>query len=105
VNSAVDVARVKRLRGVVLELVYTGHREQRSRLDDVALWGLLQELQYDVSQNDVLTLLQDLRERSLLTFEEKKNRFFGRTEIRLIQITPQGRDLVEGTTTDAAVVL
>lgn len=101
----VDAARMKRLRGVVLELVYTGHREQRSRLDDVALWGLLQDLQYDVGQDDVLTLLQDLKERKLLTFDELKNRFSGRTQIRLIQITPDGRDLVEGTSANAAVVL
>ena len=100
-----DVAQMKRLRGAILTLVYTGHRDQRSRLDDVALWGLMQDLQFDVGQDDVITLLQDLEERELLSFKEKKNRLNNRTEISLIQITPKGRDLVEGTITDAAVVL
>lgn len=103
--NILDTARMKRLRGAVLTMVYTGHREQRSRLDDVALWGLLQDLRFDVSQNDVLTVLQDLQERKYLTFETKKNRITGRVGIFLIQITPPGRDLVEGTEADVAVVL
>lgn len=100
-----NIAQMKRLRGAVLTFVYSGHRQQESRLDDVGLWGLMQDMQFDVGQDDVITLLQDLKDRQLLSFNEKKNRRSNRTEISLIQITAKGRDLVEGTVIDAAVVL
>lgn len=105
-----DVHQVRRLRGAVLELVYARHSEQQSRMDHVALWSMLRELQHDAGENDVLTVLQDLKDRGYLTFSEKKNRLTNRTEISLIQITPKGRDLVEevvskGTSPDAAVAL
>jgi hypothetical protein len=105
-----DIEQVKRLRGAVLELVYSRHRGQQSRMDHVALWNMLIELQHDAGENDVITVLQDLKERGYTTFAEKKNRFTNRTEISLIQITPKGRDLVEaavlkGASPDAAVVL
>src|SRR6185437_2619781 len=90
-----DIQLTKRLRGAVLELVYSRHSEQQSRMDHIALWSMLRELQNDCGENDVVTVLQDLRERGYLTFTEKKNRYTNRTEISLIQITPQGRDLVE----------
>jgi hypothetical protein len=105
-----DIGQVKRLRGAILELVYSRHREQQSRMDHVALWNMLIELQHDAGENDVVTVLQDLEERKYLTFAQKKNRFTNRVEISLIQITPKGRDLVEaavsqGASPDAAVVL
>src|SRR6185437_11085173 len=86
-----------RLRGEILELVNEGHQEQRARMNDLVLWGVLQRLQYDVSQNDVLTLLQDLGERGYLTFSQDKNPRTREVRISQIQITPKGRDLVEGT--------
>lgn len=105
-----DIEQVKRLRGAILELVYTRHRGQQSRMDHVALWHMLVELQHDAGEDDVITVLQDLQERGYLFFAQKKNRYSNRTEISLIQITPKGRDLVEeavskGASPDAAVVL
>jgi hypothetical protein len=93
----------KRLRGEILELVDEGHSEQRSRFTDVILWGVLQRLKYDVSQNDVITVLQDLKDRNYLSFEQDKNLRTGAVRISQIQITPAGRDLLEGTKADAAV--
>jgi hypothetical protein len=101
--SPLAVETRKRLRGEILELVDEGHQEQRSRFTDVILWGVLQRLKYDVSQNDVITVLQDLKDRSYLTFEQDKDRRTGVVRISQIQITPRGRDLLEGTAMDAAV--
>jgi predicted transcriptional regulator len=101
--SALAVEAWKRLRGQILELVDEGHKEQRSRLTAIILWGVLQRLKYDVSENDVITLLQDLKERGYLALNEEKNRRNGYVTISQIQITPRGRDLLEGTLTDPAV--
>lgn len=103
--SEMQTNQVKRYRGVVLQFVYTNHREQLARMDDVALWGLMLDMGYGVGQNNVLTLLQDLSDRGYLSFNEKLNRVTGRTEISKIQITPGGRDLVERTREDAAVLI
>jgi hypothetical protein len=101
--SPLAVETRKRLRGEILELVDEGHQEQRSRFTDVILWGVLQRLKYDVSQNDVITVLQDLRDRGYLAFEQDKDRRTNTIRISFIQITPAGRDLLEGTKIDAAV--
>lgn len=100
-----DVHVVKRLRGAIVEIVYQGHREQRTRMDAVMLWGVLRDLQYDVSENEVITQLQDLKERHYLDFLEERLRKTGEVMISKIQITPGGRDLVEGTVQDLAVLL
>ena len=101
--SSLTVEAWKRLRGAILELVDEGHREQRSRMNDLVLWGVLQKLLYDVSQNDVITLLQDLGDRGYLAFTQTKNPRTSEVRISQIQITPKGRDVLEGTEPDPAV--
>lgn len=108
--NSISVAHIKRTRGAVLKFIYTGHHDQESRLDDTGLWGLMQDMQFDVGQNDVITVLQDLQERGYVNFVQGRNRLTNRVEITKIQITPKGRDLVEavlstGKSSDAAVVL
>jgi|GEM_PF-975217 hypothetical protein len=101
--SPLAVETFKRLRGHILELVDEGHKDQRSRLNNVILWGVLQRLKYDVGENDVITLLQDLKDRAYLTFDEQRDRRTRHVTISMIQITPRGRDLLEGTLSDPAV--
>lgn len=103
--SSAAVEHVKRIRGVILELVNEGHQSQSSRLNDVMVWALLQKMLYDVGQNDVVTILQDLQERGYLKFKEEKDRRTNVVRISLIQITPEGRDLLEGTEPDPAVTV
>ena len=93
----------RRLRGVVLKLIYENHEEQKHRLDDVTLTGVLERLQFDVYVNLVREILQDLEERKLVSFYTERNRMTGTKAIRMIQILPGGRDIVEGTSTNAAV--
>lgn len=101
--SSLSIEVTKRLRGEILELVDEGHRRQESRLNDLVLWGVLQRMHYDVSQNDVLTVLQDLKERGYINCFEEKDRRTGSVRISQIQITPSGRDVLEGTKVDYAV--
>ncbi len=103
--SPLVASELKRRRGMMLELVYTNHRQQLHHLDDVRMWGLLTDLGCTIGQNDVLTLLQEMGERGYLTYKEASNRLTGRTEISRIQITPSGRDLVERTNVDPAVLI
>jgi transcription initiation factor IIE alpha subunit len=93
----------RRLRGVILQLVYENHEKQKHRLDDVTLTGVLERLQFDVYVNLVREILQDLQERKLLSFELVKDRQTGRMSIMRVQISPAGRDIVEKTTADPAV--
>lgn len=101
--SVLSTEHKRRLRGVILQLVYENQESQRSRLDDLSLHAALERLHYDVSRNQVKTLLQDLAERGYLSSTIEKNRDTGQVYLRKIQITPSGRDVVEKTRNDEAV--
>jgi hypothetical protein len=98
------IAKSKRLRGVILELLQTNHDQQRSRFDSTMLWSaLVRGLGFDASENDVMTVLQDLHGRGYVTYTEIKNARKGEYHIVQIELQPRGRDLLEGTITDPAV--
>ena len=98
-----DAQQTKRLRGAILEILNTRHEAQQSRIDHVALWHIMLDLRFDLGENDLLYLLQDLRDRQLLRYEETRDRRSNRVTIFKLQLTPQGRDLCEGTTANPAV--
>ena len=100
-----QAVRKKRYRGAILQFVHTNREDQGSRMDDIQLWGLLQELNFEVGQNEVLSMLQDLESRQYLRFAVKKNRYSGRTEISQIELTSRGCDLVERIMEDPAVLV
>jgi hypothetical protein len=83
-------AQDKRWRGVILGIVRTGHQKQESRLDDLGLWALLQDLSYPVSQNDVRTLVQELGELGYLRFNQITNEATNEVRIDKIEITAHG---------------
>jgi len=98
------IAKSKRLRGMILELLQTNHDEQKSRFDSSMLWSaLVRGLGFDASENDVITMLQDLRGRSYVDYREIKNLRAGEYRIVQIELCPKGRDLLEGTIADPAV--
>ncbi len=86
---------IRQLRATILRTVYDNHRQQQSRLRLVLLEGMLERLFFEVSRNDLVTVLQDLKERGYLRFTEKKDPWTHKIEIGEMQITPEGRDLVE----------
>lgn len=98
------IAKSKRLRGMILELLQTNHDEQKSRFDSTMLWSaLVRGLGFDASENDVITILQDLNGRSYVKYSEIRNARLGQYRIVQIELCPKGRDLLEGTITDPAV--
>jgi len=93
----------RRMRGVILKLIYENHEAQAARVDDVTITGVLERLQFDVSVNMIREILQDLKDRGFLRYAETRNRFSGAKSIGKIEITAAGRDIVEKTTVDPAV--
>jgi hypothetical protein len=85
----------KRWRGLILELVYDGHIKQESRMDDLALWGLMRDLGQDVGQNDVRTLLQQLSDMKYVRFRSQKNDATNENRMFEIEIVRGGVALVE----------
>jgi hypothetical protein len=101
--AAVDAQQNKRLRGAILEILNTRHGAQQSRVDHVALWHIMLDLRFDLGENELLTLLQDLHDRDLIAYGETRDRRSNRVSIYKLQLTPDGRDLCEGTTTNPAI--
>lgn len=99
----IDAAQMKRLRGMLIELVNGRHVAQQSRADHVMLWHMARDLGCDVGENDVVTALQDLFDRGYVRYTEDKDRKTNSVRITLVQLTPAGRDLLEGTKAEAAI--
>ena len=93
----------KRFRGEVLRMLSVRHGQQQSRMDDVALCHALRSLAWDIDINDIVTILQEMKGREWVDFRQIKSIFNRRAEISLIEITPDGQDLVDQTTTNPAV--
>jgi len=102
---SVTPAQIRRLRGVVLKLVGMQHANQRHRYDDYSLLETLERLHFPAHLNLVRTIVQDLIERQCLTAEQVRDRRAGEVAIYKIQITPRGRDILEGTIADAGIAV
>jgi len=89
--------RNRRLRGEVLKVIYKNHGAQQARMDEMTLTSVLEGLHFDVHVNLVREILHDLKDRGLVSFEEPRDRRSGASPIRQIQITPEGRDIIEKT--------
>lgn len=93
----------RRMAGRILTLVMRNHVLQHSRLDHLDLLSVMSEdLHYDISENLLLTLCQDMEERGYLKFEQEKDKD-NVVSLRRIQITPAGRDIARGIKSDDAV--
>ncbi len=93
----------RQLRGLILTLVYINHGRQASRLTSTVLRGTLQREGYQFTRNDVLTILQDLKDRDFVRYSQMRDgdeRLF----IFNVEITARGRDLVDGMISDPAVL-
>lgn len=102
--SVLNTAKTKHLRGTVLLLLRTNHDDQKSRFDSTALWSaLVRGLSFDVSRNELKTVLQDLKGRGYVDFKQQKDLDNGTVYIVQIELCPRGRDLLEGTIEDPAV--
>ena len=103
--SILQADNVRNLRGAILQIIYDNHFQRRSRLRLVNLHGALERLFFGVSEDELVTVLEDMKERGVLTYSQDEQRWRKSREVVIgeIQITPLGRDLVEKTQTIAAV--
>lgn len=98
-----EATRTARLAGRILCEVYENQKRQDSRYSHLHLHDFLEALHISVSENELITLLQDLKERGYLDFHQHKDRKTHEVFIREIQITPAGRDVALRRKTDDAV--
>lgn len=91
------------MRGTILRLVYQKHERQETRFMVRTLMSALDDLAFRVYEDLVTELVQDLGDRGYLKFTEIKDRKKGTVSISEIQLTPTGRNIVEGIQADAAV--
>jgi hypothetical protein len=95
---------IRVLRAEILKAIHENHRQRRPRLRLIVLQGHLDRLYFDVGEDDLITVLEDMQERGYLSFERDPEAWKQRKVLPMgMQITPRGRDLVEGTNTDPAV--
>lgn len=96
---------IRNLRAAILQIIYDNHFERRSRLRLTPLHGALDRLRFEVSEDELVTVLEDLKERGYLTFSKDEQKWRKSRELVIgeIQIMPAGRDLVEKTRNDPAV--
>ncbi|MFQ5817791.1 MAG: hypothetical protein ACE5H2_07545 [Terriglobia bacterium] len=102
-RAGLAVARARRLRGAILQLL---DEQAPERLDADVLLGVLERLHYDVTARELAAELEYLRQRGYVEFEMVETRERRRLpRILRIGITAGGADLVEGTLADPGVDL
>ena len=80
-------------RNTLLEILWTNHRLQLPKLNDVTVWGLMLNLGLTVGLNHVRTLLRNLKDfDGSVSFKEKSR---VHTKIQKIKLTVSGVDLLE----------
>ena len=102
-EQRMDPKAARQLRGLLLTLVYLNHNRQGGRLTSTVLRGTLQREGYQFSRPDILTILQDLKDRQFLRYEQMRDPE-EHAFIFNIEITARGRDLVDGMISDPAVL-
>ena len=97
-----DVLRDRQLRGLLLRMIYLNHNRQESRLNSTLLISVLSREGYRFADENVLTCLQDLRDRGYVDFKQVKRPGRG-VWIFEIELKARGRDLCDGLVSDPAV--
>jgi hypothetical protein len=103
----VDRDTKRNLRGAILKLVYQKRERQESRFRSQTLCAALDQLSYEVHLDLVHEMLQDLSDSGYLTYTSNRGsrewQRKGELVLSDIQLTPAGRNLVEGIETDPAI--
>ena len=102
--AAVDPKTKRVIRGAILRLAYQKHERQEHRFETRTLLAALDDLGFHVYENLVDELIQDLGDSGYLNYRvQVRDRKAGERTSVEIQLTPAGRKLVEGLTSDASV--
>ncbi len=98
-----DPQAARHLRGLILRLIYLNHNAQRKRLTSTVIRGTLEREGWGFDPEDVITMLQDLKERGYIRFKSVRVPVFPNVHLFEIELLPPGRDLCDGIGEDAAV--
>lgn len=96
-------AATRQLRGIVLRLIYVNHQTQGERLNSTLIWAVVQREGYRFERDNILYVLQDLRDRNYVRYESMDDEERDREFIYQIEITADGRDLMDGHRKDPMV--
>jgi hypothetical protein len=92
-------------RGEILRLVRRRQREQKHRMDHVALWHILRDIGFNLGEYEVKTYLQDLQASGLVAFDvDEEPKFLRKTLVRIVT-TARGVAVLERRIKDDCVTL
>lgn len=89
-----ELIQSKRRRGTMLKFIRQGHEAQMARMDDWEMYVMMQDLGANMSRNQVLTMLQDLRVLGLVTFTDRFDEERERKVAECIELSALGVGLV-----------
>lgn len=85
-----EVRQLKRQRAIMLKSVRQGHEKQLHRMDDFEMWCQMQDLGMHMSQNQVVTMLQDLAVFGYIKFDQSFSDQRERVVLTEIELTAMG---------------
>jgi hypothetical protein len=65
-----ELRQIKRRRGNMLKFIRQGHERQLDRMDDLMMQAMMQDVGSNMSQRQVMTMLQDLQILGYVKFEQ-----------------------------------
>ncbi len=89
-----ELIQTKRRRGNMLKLIRQGHEAQLERMDDFEMAKMMQNLGANMSQRQVLTMLQDLQVLGYVAFDQHFCEIRERVVAEQIVLTAAGLALV-----------
>jgi hypothetical protein len=89
-----ELVQTKRRRGNMLKLIRQGHEAQFERMDDFEMSKMMRNLGANMSQRQVLTMLQDMKVLGYIDFTQRFCEIRERVVAEEIVLTPAGLAMV-----------
>ncbi len=89
-----ELRQTKRRRGNMLKFIRQGHEKQLDRMDDSQMQAMMQDIGSNMSQRQVMTMLQDLQVLGLVAFQQSFSDELERYIAEEIMLTPAGLAMV-----------
>lgn len=99
----IDPLAERQLRGLLLRLLFVNHNMQQRRLTSTMLDSVLKREGHQFTREDVVTQLQDLKDRGYVRFEQVRMENY-RVHLFNIEITSIGRDVFVGNRPDPMIM-
>jgi hypothetical protein len=89
-----EIVQTKRRRGKMLKFIRQGHEKQFERMDDFEMLAMMQDTGSNMSQRQVMTMLQDLKSFGLVEFKQDFNHEKERMVAEQIMLSALGVSIV-----------